>query len=117
MLKWISLGLGLVGLAAATGTLLGDAGDDGGVRISRHGNGAPKESTCFVDGLRDGPTTRWYADGQLRAEGLFEHGEMVGEWIWYRPDGEVDLARSGLYQDGALLAEARAGTRETSGGV
>ena len=117
MLKWISLGLGLIGLAAGTGMLFGDAGDGAGVRISRHGNGAPKESTCFVDGLRDGPTLRWYADGQLRAEGLFERGEMVGEWIWYGPDGEVDLARSGLYQDGELIAEARSGASETNDGV
>ncbi len=116
MLKWISLGLGLIGLVAGTGALFGDADEGAGARLSRHGNGAPKESTFFVDGLRDGPTTRWYADGTLRAEGVFERGEMVGDWIWYGPDGEVDRARSGEYRDGERLAAAP-GTPETDGGV
>ena len=106
MLKWISLGLGLVGLASAAGLLL-DGGSRGeGARTSLHGNGSPKESTSFVEGLRHGPTQRWYPDGQLRAEGLFEQGEMVGEWIWYAPDGSVDRDRSGVYRDGRRLLEA-----------
>lgn len=117
MLKWISLGVGIIGLAAASGLLFGESGEGAGLRVSLHGNGAPKESTCFIEGLRHGPTTRWYADGQLRAEGQFEHGEMVGEWILYLPSGEVDRSRSGVYSAGGLLAEARSPARESQDGV
>jgi hypothetical protein len=99
-LRWISLAFGAIGLDAAAG-LLG-AGELHGAkeRVSRHPGGAPRERTTFLDGERHGRTTRWYADGTLRAEGEFVRGRMEGEWRWYHPDGSPDPDRSGRYEDG-----------------
>jgi hypothetical protein len=103
-LRWITLVCGGLGLAAAAGLLGSHAEGAGGARLSRHANGAPRESTTFVEGLRHGPTRRWYDDGTLRAEGEFVNGRMEGDWRWYLPDGTPDGERTGRYEAGRLVA-------------
>ncbi len=104
MLKTLALTLGLIGLAAASGLLFGGDALASSPHVSRHGNGELKESTFFIDGRRHGETTRWYADGTLRATGNFDNGEMVGEWLWQEPDGTRNEKRSGLYEDGVRVS-------------
>ncbi len=69
-------------------------------------NGQVKSEVLFEDGRREGPARRWFADGTLQAEGEYAQGEAEGRWTWYRPDGSVDEARSGLYRAGVLVAGA-----------
>ena len=103
-IQLLALVLGLSGLGSAFG-LFSAAGSDGiNEHVSRHGNGQVKESTVFVDGARHGWTERWYADGTLRAKGRYEHGKMVGEWIWQLPGGQPDPARTGTYASGKRIA-------------
>jgi len=99
-IQLVSLILGFVGLAGATGLLIGDDVYAETLRTSYFGNGQAKESVAFEDSQRHGPCKRWYQDGSLRAEGEFEHGKMVGEWTWLAPDGTRDSERSGIYEAG-----------------
>lgn len=77
-------------------------GSQGGLRTSEFADGSPRERVSWVDGEREGPCVRWHRDGSLRAEGEYRGGKMVGEWIFYLPDGGRDAARSGHYENGRL---------------
>ena len=100
-IRLITITLGVVGLVASLGVLAGAGGDGNGeIRTSYHSNGQAKETAHFVGVTRDGECTRWYDDGTLRAEGVFEEGKMVGDWVWMTPDGERDAKRSGVYEQG-----------------
>jgi len=72
----------------------------GGLRTSEYADGSPRERVAWVDGEREGPCLRWHRDGSLRAEGSFEAGKMVGEWVFYAADGSRDADRSGEYANG-----------------
>jgi antitoxin component YwqK of YwqJK toxin-antitoxin module len=104
MLRLITLTLGLIGLAAALGLAFDRAALADDAHLSHYGNGQEKERTHFVKGRRHGNTTRWYPDGTLRAEGRFEEGKMVGQWIWNTPDGSPDPERSGTYELGKRVS-------------
>lgn len=41
-------------------------------------------------GIKDGPWKEFYADGQLRAEGLYVAGNRIGKWRFYHPDGSLE---------------------------
>ncbi|MFT7668143.1 MAG: antitoxin component YwqK of YwqJK toxin-antitoxin module [Planctomycetota bacterium] len=101
-IRIFTLILGVIGLIAA-GTSFSEGVLANDARVSHYGNGQAKESTFFIDGLREGPTTRWYSDGTLRAVGSFDSGKMVGEWTWNTPDGQRDQDRSGVYQNGVRI--------------
>jgi antitoxin component YwqK of YwqJK toxin-antitoxin module len=69
------------------------------------------------EGVRDGPWKEFYADGQLRAEGLYRNGNRIGKWRFYHPNGNLEQEGSynnqgntdGLwkwyYEDGLVLRE------------
>ncbi|MFT7487254.1 MAG: antitoxin component YwqK of YwqJK toxin-antitoxin module [Candidatus Paceibacteria bacterium] len=103
-LKILSMTLGLIGLAAATGVFFGGDAQASNAHLSRHGNGEPKESTFFLEGRRHGSTQRWYQDGTLRAQGEYDNGKMVGEWLWQEPDGSRNETRSGFYEHGVRVS-------------
>lgn len=42
----------------------------------------------YADGLVDGPSQAWYADGSRRSEGRTHHGHAVGEWQEWHPNGQ-----------------------------
>jgi antitoxin component YwqK of YwqJK toxin-antitoxin module len=96
--------LGFLGLAAVTSKVLEGTLHADQAHTSYYSNGQAKESTHFTEGMRNGLTIRWYADGTLKAEGEFEGGRMTGEWTWKTPEGEIDSARSGLYEDGIRVS-------------
>ncbi len=70
-------------------------------------------------GVSHGPFRSWYADGQRKTEGAFEHGEAHGEWrSWY----ETGQVRSrGRYEHGVVAGEwdrfERDGSRQAQPGV
>ena len=96
--------IGLMGLAAATGLVLETDSSAQDAHLSYFGNGQAKEQTLFIEGLRHGPTTRWDSDGTLRAQGRYEMGKMVGEWVWNTPEGLPDPSRSGTYESGRRIS-------------
>jgi antitoxin component YwqK of YwqJK toxin-antitoxin module len=42
------------------------------------------------EGVKDGQWKEYYADGQLRSEGLYSLGNRVGRWRFYHPDGSLE---------------------------
>ena len=105
-IRLITITIGVIGLVASLGVLAGAGGDgDDAVHTSYYSNGQPKETARFVAGIRDGECTRWYEDGTLKAEGVFEQGKMVGDWVWMTPEGEPDARRSGIYEAGRRRSE------------
>ncbi|MFN0009178.1 MAG: toxin-antitoxin system YwqK family antitoxin [Planctomycetota bacterium] len=83
----------------------------------RSGNGTGEirsQTTYFANGQidtectlknnqRDGICRRFYSDGSKLAEGSYAAGKMVGEWTFWRRDGELDAERSGTYVGGAKV--------------
>jgi antitoxin component YwqK of YwqJK toxin-antitoxin module len=104
-LRIVIITLGVVGLVASLGVLSGAAGvGDGGIQSSYYANGQAKETARFDEGIRNGECTRWYRDGTLKAEGEFENGRMIGNWIWMTPEGTSDPERSGTYDNGRRIS-------------
>lgn len=74
----------------------------------------------YPDGriVRDGLEREWYADGTPRTERGYRHGEPVGTWRTFFPDGAVESevvmhagepgVMSWWYASGALAARGRA---------
>ena len=104
-IRLFTLLLGVLGLAAATAKVFEEtAQSDVPPHTSYYTNGQKKESTRFSRGHRHGHTVRWYPDGSLKAEGSFFEGRMEGEWTWMTPEGQLDEARSGTYEDGQRIS-------------
>ena len=103
----VFLALGLAVASVQTGVQLLDGSPHEGVdeHTSHYADGGREEWAEYLDGRRHGACKRWYRDGTLRAEGRFEHGQRVGAWRWYEPDGSLDRARSGTYEDGRKVAD------------
>lgn len=59
------------------------------------------EGITREDGVRDGPWTEFYSNGQLRAEGKYLDGLKVGEWVYYHPNGKVE--QTGTYDEKGRL--------------
>lgn len=59
---------------------------DGGLVQTAAGGG---EAFCEVGGERHGPFLSWYAGGQVRADGRYERGARIGEWVFFHPTGAV----------------------------
>lgn len=69
------------------------------------------------EGVKDGPWKEFYADGQLRAEGMYRNGNRIGKWRFYHPNasleqegsynnqGNTDGMWQWYYDDGLLLRE------------
>ncbi len=52
--------------------------------------------------LRHGPWATWHENGDLRSQGSYQYGKRVGEWKYWRIEGErtvLDTERSGRYED------------------
>lgn len=62
--------------------------------------GSVKDSIMFNNNLPDGKTRRYFASGQLEAEGEYKTGKINGEWLWYHSNGQ--LATREKYLNGSL---------------
>ncbi len=91
-------------LLRSSETVQGWVGAREETRTSRWADGVPKETAAFRDGVRHGPCERFHPDGGLRARGTFRDGAMEGEWRFYGEDGELDPARSGIYEGDRRVA-------------
>ena len=80
------------------------AGGTPAATVSYYGDGSPKSSVTFEDGVKNGPCTQWFADGTIEAEGRYRDGFRDGAWRFWREDGSADTERSGLYEHGQRTA-------------
>jgi antitoxin component YwqK of YwqJK toxin-antitoxin module len=56
-------------------------------------------------GLRDGPWVSFHANGQKAAEGAFEKDQRVGRWTSWKPSGEIDASKSGVYEQNVRVGD------------
>lgn len=49
------------------------------------------------EGVKDGPWKEFYAEGQLRAEGMYSLGKRIGRWRFYHENGSVE--QEGVYNN------------------
>ncbi len=70
-----------------------------------HSNGARRANGAYSAGLRSGPWTSWYEDGAAEARGAYLFGEREGVWIQRAPNGSIDRAKTGVYENGERITE------------
>ena len=104
LFTWIVAASLLALLLRSSDTVQGWIGAHEETRTSRWADGVPKETAAFRDGVRHGPCERFHPGGGLRAKGAVREGAMEGEWHFYAEDGELDAARSGLYEGDRRVA-------------
>ena len=73
------------------------------VFVQRHVNGYPKTRTEYVVGpaetrVKEGRHQAWYLTGLLAEEGHYLQDQRQGEWRFWSEGGELDGARSGIYE-------------------
>jgi antitoxin component YwqK of YwqJK toxin-antitoxin module len=72
------------------------AGEQHGPAVEYLG-GAKAVVTTFVDGVETGTRTLYFSDGSRRAEGSMLAGKREGRWTYWKSDGTINEAWSGLY--------------------
>jgi antitoxin component YwqK of YwqJK toxin-antitoxin module len=73
--------------------------------VSYYGDGHPKNSVIYVDGVKQGAGEQWYANGQKEAEGRYAADQREGPWTFWNADGSVDKERTGEYRTGRRIGE------------
>ena len=58
------------------------------------------------DGTQHGPSHSWFADGARKAQANFDHGELMGAYRIFYPNGKP-------YEEGTYLADQKNGTFAT----
>lgn len=99
--KLLFLAVGLIGLVPLARTLTARTPE---AVETYYADGTVKTRTEVREGRPHGRCVRYYADGSTMAEGSVEDGEEHGAWTFYAPGGEIDEARSGLYEDGRRVS-------------
>ena len=108
-LSLVLLVLGACGLAVSVYAFQGrHSGQDADRQTTYYANGQVRSELTYADGRMEGAATRYYADGKKLAEGSYRAGKMDGSWTFWKPDGAIDGARSGVYVDGERKAAAAA---------
>ena len=73
--------------------------------VSYYGDGHPKNSVIYVDGVKQGASEQWYPSGTKEAEGRYEADQREGPWTFWKADGSVDQERTGEYRTGRRIGE------------
>lgn len=73
--------------------------------VTYYGDGHPKCSVIYVDGMRQGASEQWYANGRKEAEGKYEADQREGPWTFWKADGSIDTERTGEYRTGRRIGE------------
>jgi len=60
-----------------------------GVVVTRHNNGAPKDETTWVNGVREGAYRSFHANGGVYQKGNFHEGLKEGVWEEYFANGRL----------------------------
>lgn len=102
LLVFVSVVFAVGALATGLRSALDDAPQ---ATVTYFGDGRPKNSTCYVDGVRNGRSEQWRSDGSKEWDGQFEDGLREGEWLFWSEDGSLDLERSGSYRAGKRVDE------------
>ncbi len=76
-----------------------------GVWRSWRDNGIPLEERKYVDGLKDGPTTRWQPSGAKEFEGAYKADEKDGTYSYFDKDNE--LTKTEEYKNGRLISSKK----------
>jgi antitoxin component YwqK of YwqJK toxin-antitoxin module len=79
--------------------------DAGEPTLTYYGDGQPKVSICYVDGVKEGPSIEWHPGGIKQAEGSYHEGYRDGAWSFWHEDGSLDSERTGRYEQGRKVAE------------
>lgn len=98
-------GLAGLGLVGATQTARSASPES---QTTYWANGRLQTRTEQHDGVPNGHSERWHADGSKQAEGTLRDGKMEGEWQFWAPDGTPDLERTGTYRNGIRTTEESA---------
>ncbi|MFT5724046.1 MAG: antitoxin component YwqK of YwqJK toxin-antitoxin module [Bacteroidia bacterium] len=64
--------------------------------IQFHDNGNAKVRTYILNEVQHGQTSYYYKNGNLSSTGMFEHGNRVGRWTYYKSDGSYNSAETFL---------------------
>ena len=73
--------------------------------VTYYGDGHLKNSVIYIDGVKQGASEQWYANGQKEAEGRYESDQREGPWTFWKADGTVDAERTGEYRTGRRIGE------------
>lgn len=102
LILFAALVFGAAALAGAMHSYLSHSESD--ATVAYHSNGARKSSIVYVEGLKQGPSSQWYASGQVECEGTYLDGLRSGEWRFWDEQGQLNLERSGTYENGRKVA-------------
>jgi antitoxin component YwqK of YwqJK toxin-antitoxin module len=102
LVLFAALVFGAAALAGAMHSYLSHGESD--ATVAYHSNGSRKSSIVYLEGVKQGSSSQWYASGQLECEGSYSDGLRSGEWRFWNEQGELDLERSGTYADGHKVA-------------
>jgi len=96
--------VGLAGLVASVGTIA-SARESDRRDASYYANGQVESECSYEDGRREGPYHRFAPDGTPVVAGEYKADRMDGRWSYWRKDGSLDAARSGLYRAGERISD------------
>jgi len=65
-----------------------------------HPNGQKATLLQYRAGKRNGPWLEWYSNGQSKAQAAYSDDVVEGRCLFYRPDGDIDHVKSGVYRAG-----------------
>lgn len=71
--------------------------------VTRYPGGSLRWQAELVDGVPDGVSTSWHANGQLASRGRYEGGQRAGEFVYWDTAG-TELRRE-TYRGGELVDE------------
>jgi hypothetical protein len=63
------------------------------------------QQTFGSDGhfVSNGPSVRWFRNGQKLEEGSYRDGKREGMWTFWNEDGTIDGSKTGLYENDVLV--------------
>lgn len=89
------------GLAALLAVGACASGPQHQTHVASYPGGSPRWQAELVDGVPDGVSTTWHANGQLASRGRYANGQRTGEFVYWDEAG-AELRRE-TYQRGELI--------------
>ncbi|MGW0935082.1 toxin-antitoxin system YwqK family antitoxin [Streptomyces sp. NPDC002666] len=76
-----------------------------GEMVEQYDDGRIFSRTTYVNGMEDGPSQGFYADGSPQSAGVAARNKAVGEWREWHPDGSI--RQIDVYDDTGRLRARR----------
>lgn len=70
-----------------------------------YANGQAKQEGFYDHGKKTGLFTYWHENGQIASTGEYRDDQQIGDWVWYHENGLK--AAIGRYEQGKLIGEWR----------